>query len=84
MAQTAFQILEKNYEWFKLHQSEINSTHPNGGHVLIWECELVGVWESRSKALAEGIRKLGNVPFLVRSLHEEDAHQVNFSVKATH
>jgi hypothetical protein len=82
MTPNTISLLEKNYSWFKNHKDELNLKYPRGGHVLIWECKLIGVWESRSKALTEGIKKLGNVPFLIRNLNEEDAHQVNFSVKA--
>ncbi|MBL7898087.1 MAG: hypothetical protein JNJ99_06105 [Crocinitomicaceae bacterium] len=76
----ATQILEKNFDWFQLHKNEITKTYPKGGHVLIWECKVQGVWATRAEALAAGLKIFGNVPFLVRSLKEEDSYQVNFSI----
>ncbi|MBN4077633.1 hypothetical protein JYT25_00630 [bacterium AH-315-C20] len=77
------EVLEQNFKWFLDHKEELNVQYPNGGHIVVCDCEPKGVWDSRNKALAEGIKMFGNVPFLVRSLRDEDAHQVNFSIKST-
>lgn len=84
MALSSHQLLEKNFAWFQSHKSELSVNFPQGGHVLIWECKVQGVWDSRQKALAEGLKAFGNVPFLVRSLNEEDSYQVNFSINPAH
>lgn len=82
MSEKNISILEQNYSWFINHQNELSNKYPQGGYIVIWECKPFGVWETRNKALAEGIKTFGNVPFLVRSLKDEDAHQANFSLKA--
>lgn len=80
MPPSSISILENNYKWFLAHQDEIIKLHPEGGFALIWNCKLIGIWESRDLAMTEGIRQFGKVPFLIRSLKEEKAHQVNFSM----
>lgn len=80
MPQSAISILENNYKWFLSHQEELIKQHPEGGFALIWNCELIGIWKSRNEAMTQGIQQFGKVPFLIRSLEEENAHQVNFSM----
>jgi len=80
MSQSSISILENNYKWFLNHQDEIMKQYPEGGFALIWNCALIGIWGSRNLAMTEGIRQFGKVPFLIRSLEEEKAHQVNFSL----
>lgn len=82
MSQKDISILEKNYNWFINHKDDLVKKYPDGGFIVVWNCQPAGVWDTRNKALSEGIKSFGNVPFLVRSLKDEDAHRTNFSLKA--
>ncbi|GAB5539859.1 MAG: hypothetical protein Salg2KO_19620 [Salibacteraceae bacterium] len=73
------QTLQSEFEYFKSVVSDLRQKHPQGGHVVIKDQEVHGVWESRNKALEEGLERFGNVVFLVRSLEDEPVHHLNFS-----
>lgn len=83
MSKNNITLLQENYNWFMNHKQELCVAHPKGGFVVVWESEAIGVWKTGNDALAAAINRIGNVPFLVRSLNEEDAHHVNFSLKTT-
>jgi len=78
---TALQLnnLKKEFAYFNRVKSELRHQHPNGGHALIKDEQVLGVWKTRNEALAAGIEQFGNVVFLVRSIEDEPAHHVNFS-----
>lgn len=73
--------LEKELEIFKGKQPELKEKYPKGGFVVIKGEQVFGVWENRNDALKEGIKKFGNVPFLVRNINEdtEDSNPLKFS-----
>jgi hypothetical protein len=75
--------LESEFKWFKEHLLDLQQKHPKGGHVVVKDGQSFGVWETRHEALTNGLNEYGNVPFLVRSIHEEGAYEVQFSTKST-
>lgn len=58
--------------------SRLKKENPTGGFVVINGDEILGVWGSRIDALKEGIKKYGDVSFLVKNLNEVD-RILNFS-----
>lgn len=71
-------MLEKELDTFSKVKAVLQAQNPSGGFVVIKGDEVLGVWESRADALKYGIEKYGNVPFLVKSILEND-FAVNFS-----
>ncbi len=39
-----------------------------GKFVLIWKDQVVGIYDSKMDAIAEGYQRFGNVPFLVKQI----------------
>lgn len=55
--------LEENIE-------KLKKEYPFGGFVVVKGTNILGVWESRSDALKEGIKAFGNTTFLVKNINE--------------
>ena len=79
MARSAINQLDIEFQWFQVHVEQLQADYPKGGHAVVKDEQLVGVWHSRDEALSAGLKAFGNVPFLVRSIFERDAYQVHFS-----
>lgn len=64
--------LEEEYQVFHRHRAELLA---RGEHklVLIKGHEIVGVFASYEDALREGLRRFGNVPFLIKEIEREEA-----------
>jgi hypothetical protein len=58
-------MLEDELRFYEQHQSEWADKYP-GKFVLVRRDDLVGVYDSLEDALAEGARRFGLTPFLVR------------------
>lgn len=67
--------LEEEYQVFNHKRAELLS---KGEHkfVLIKEHQIVDVFASYEDALKEGLRRFGNVPFLITEIPREE--EVNF------
>ncbi len=67
--------LEAEYEVFNQHRAELLS---RGEHkfVLIKGSEIVDVFASYEDALKEGLKRFGNIPFLLKEIQREE--EVNF------
>lgn len=79
MTSSQMKSLQAEFEFFNRIKSQLSHDYPSGGHVVIKDQTVLGVWESRNMALEQGLREFGNVVFLVRNLEDEPAHHVNFS-----
>jgi len=44
--------------------------NPEGGFAVLREDEFLGDWPNRPEALRAGLQHFGNVPFLVKEIHE--------------
>ena len=55
---------------FERVQPQLQRENPEGGFVVIRGDEVLGVWRNRVDALGEGIKKYGNVVFLVRDIND--------------
>ncbi|MBI3798266.1 MAG: hypothetical protein HY268_15045 [Deltaproteobacteria bacterium] len=60
-------ILATELKTYERHREELLGA-AEGKFVLIHEAEVVGVYESQMDAIAEGYRRFGNVPFLVKQI----------------
>lgn len=71
-------MLEKELEIYSQKRAQLQSEYPQGGFVVIKDEEVLGVWQTRIDALAEGIKKYGDTSFLVKDIFENDV-AVNFT-----
>ncbi len=72
-------MLKKELETLEKNRETLRRDHPAGGVVVIKGSEILGVWNDRGDALQEGLKKFGNVEFLVRQIDRDDITPVNFS-----
>ena len=68
-------VLEEEYRFFDHHRAELLA---KGEHkfVLIKGHVIVDVFASYEDALKEGLKRFGNVPFLIKEIQREE--EVNF------
>jgi hypothetical protein len=69
-------MLEKEREYFSKHYAELLSRHL-GKVVLVKGDELIGAFNTIEEALAEGARRFGLTPFLVREVTASEEKEVN-------
>jgi hypothetical protein len=62
-------VLEKELRFYEQHQTEWAATYA-GKLVLVKDADLIGVFDTLEDALAEGARRFGLNPFLVRPADE--------------
>ena len=67
--------LKMEYETYKANREDLLAKN-EGKYVLIRGVEIIEVYTSYEDALKEGLKKFGNVPFLVKQIQRED--EVNF------
>ena len=67
--------LKEEYETYKAHKDELLAQNESK-FVLIKGKEIVEVYASYEDALKEGLKKFGNVPFLIQQIQRGD--EVNF------
>ena len=60
---------KRERETFQKHKRELVADGA-GKYVLIRNDEILGVYESELDAIADGYRRLGNVPFYVKRIEE--------------
>jgi len=63
--------LKNELSYFNAHREEW-LLHYQGKVVLIKDNELSGVYDSEMEAYQEGVKKFGNVPFLIRRVFKND------------
>ena len=71
-------LLAEEQAYYDKHANDLLLQHPNR-HLLIHGSELVGHFENMDEAVANGIRRFGKEPFLVRRAGDR---QTKFSVPA--
>ena len=71
MDETAAEALKTELEFFESQRDALLETH-RGQFALISGREIVGVYTTESEAYEAGLEKLGNKPFLIREIREED------------
>lgn len=69
-------MLEKERQYFLEHRAELLSWHL-GKVVLIKDEELIGAFNTIEEALAEGARRFGLTPFLVREVSAAEEKEIN-------
>ena len=57
-------------EVFEREQERLQRENPCGGFVVIKGGEIYGVWRDEFDALGEGLKKYGDVSFLVRDIND--------------
>lgn len=67
--------LKREYETYKANKEDLLTKH-EGQYVLIKGADIIEVFTSYEDALKAGLKKFGNVPFLVKQIQRED--EVNF------
>lgn len=70
MAATDAGLLAVETAYYDEHARDLLLTYPNR-FLLIHGDKLIGAYESHSEAVAEGVRKYGRGPFLVRRTGDE-------------
>jgi hypothetical protein len=63
--------LEVPLATYARHKGELLEAGHRGKWVLIHHEDVAGVFESRQQGLANGYRRFGNVPFLVREVQNQ-------------
>lgn len=63
--------LETELQFYESHRAEWLQ-HYNGKFALIKGVDLLGTYSTWDEALEEGVKRLGNVPFLVRRIQPEN------------
>ena len=69
-------MLEKERQYFLEHRAELLSAH-SGKIVLVKDDQLIGAFNTIEEALAEGARRFGLTPFLVREVTASEEKEVN-------
>lgn len=69
-------MLDKERNFYNEKREELVSQHL-GKFVLIKEEEVVGVYNKIEEALAEGARRFGMQPFLVRQISQPAENEIN-------
>lgn len=69
-------MLERERQYFSKHHAELLARHL-GKVVLIKDEELIGAFNTIEEALAEGARRFGLTPFLVREVTASEEQEVN-------
>jgi len=67
--------LEREYKLFKEHRAEL-LTKGEGKFVLIKGETVIDIFASYEDALKEGLKRFGDVPFLIQEIQREE--DVNF------
>ena len=62
--------LDAEIEVFERIQSQLQRENPEGGFVVIKDDEVLGVWRDWADASREGMKKYGDVVFLVRDIND--------------
>ncbi len=68
------QTLETELQFFERHREEWLATTP-GKWALVKSEELIGTFDSAENAYVEGIKRFGNVSFLVKQILKTDPVQ---------
>ena len=63
--------LKKELQYYSEQKAELLK-HYKGQFALIKGKEVIGTYTTWDEALEDGIKKLGNVPFLIRQVQEEE------------
>lgn len=63
-------MLEQERTYYSEHLDELLAQYP-GRFVLVHDSELIGTFDTLEEALAEGARRFGLAPFLVRRVERE-------------
>lgn len=66
--------LETELRTYEQHREHLLGT-AEGKFVLIRNDEIVGVYDSKMDAIAQGYQKFGNVPFLVKQILKVETPQ---------
>lgn len=64
-------VLEREYRVFKEHQSELLAKG-EGKFALIKGDTIIDVFASYEDALKEGLKRFGDVPFLIQEIQREE------------
>lgn len=64
-------VLEREYKVFKEHQSELLAKG-EGKFALIKGDTIIDVFVSYEDALKEGLKRFGDVPFLIQEIQREE------------
>ena len=67
-------IPEAELKAYEQHKNELLAT-ARGKFVLIRGTEVLGVYDSKMDAIAQGYKQFGNVPFLVKQIVEVETPQ---------
>lgn len=68
------QLLEVELKTYEQHRDKLLGT-AEGKYVLIRDDQVVGVFDSKMDAIAQGYQRFGNVPFLVKQILKVEVPQ---------
>ena len=63
--------LDEEVRTFAAHRAELLAQH-RGEVVLVKGAEVIGTFPDEESAYEEGLKRFGNVPFLIQPITEED------------
>ena len=64
-------ILHRELDFFESQRMELLARAP-GKYALVKDTTLVGIYDTEIEAVGAGYRQIGNLPFLVKQIVEED------------
>jgi hypothetical protein len=64
--------LERETAYFEAHKADLLDHHA-GQFAVVFEDALIGVFGQFDEAYNEGVQRLGNRPFLIRQIVEDEA-----------
>ena len=68
-------ILEEELETYEREKDRLVDAHL-GMYVLIYGGDVAGIFEHEPEAIAEGYKRWGNVPFLVKKVLDYEAAEI--------
>ncbi len=68
------QVLEVELKTYEQHRDQLLGT-AEGKYVLIRNDQVLGVFDSKMDAIAQGYQRFGNVPFLVKQILKVEVPQ---------
>lgn len=68
------QVLETELKTYEQHRDHLLGTD-EGKFVLIRDNKVIGIYDSKMDAIAQGYQQFGNVPFLVKQIVKVETPQ---------
>ncbi len=72
----ALERLEREFATYRRELPRLLAEGQTGGYALIWEDQIVGVWDSQAQASQEGRSRFGLEPITVKRIDPRDVERL--------